>query len=106
MLSMAVRAVGNIRFFMEVRLSMIALRIIFRHPSMAAGAVNPPRRLAWPGEAGVHIRVAFYAGNILVSRFLYFGLIHMHGNFLPAHHFVNVFLAVTLHTNAVGYANR
>ena len=106
MTSMAVRTVGDIRFLMKVRLSMIAVRIIFRHPSMAAGAVRPPRRLAGTREAGIHIRVAFYAGNIFVSRFLYFGLIHMHGNFLPTHHFVNVFLPVTLHTNAVRYADR
>jgi len=70
MLSMAVRAVGDIRFLMKVILAMIAVRILLGHSRMAGGTVNPPGRLAGAREAGVHIRMTFNAGNIFMGRFL------------------------------------
>ncbi len=105
MLAMAVRAVGDIRFLMKVILPVITLPIILGYPRMAARAVDPARGLAGPGKAGVHIGVAFYAGDVLVGRFLQFGLVHVQGDFFPLDQFVKVFLAMALHADAVRYAD-
>jgi hypothetical protein len=67
MLAMTVRTVGDIPFFIEMGLSMGAVIIVFGHPSMAVGAVNPSRGLAGAREAGIYIGVAFHTGNIFMG---------------------------------------
>jgi len=67
MLAMTVRTVGDIPFFIEMGLSMGAVIIIFGHPSMAVGAVNPSGGLAGTREAGIYIGMAFHTGNIFMS---------------------------------------
>jgi hypothetical protein len=64
---MTVGTVGDIPFFLKIGLSMAAVIIVFGHPSMAVGAVDPPGRCAGAREAGIYIGVAFHAGNIFMS---------------------------------------
>jgi hypothetical protein len=70
MLAMTVRTVGDIPFLLKIVLSMAAVIIVFGHPGMAVGAVNPSGGCAGAREAGIYIGVAFHAGNILMSRIL------------------------------------
>jgi hypothetical protein len=67
MLAMTVRAVGDIPFLLKIVLSMAAVIVVFGHPGMAAGAVNPSGGGAGAREAGIYIGVAFHAGNIFMS---------------------------------------
>ncbi len=67
MLAMTVGAVGDILFFLEIGPSVAAIIIVFGHPRMAVGAVNPSGGCAGAREAGIYIGVAFHTGNIFVS---------------------------------------
>ena len=67
MLAMTVRTVGDIPFLLKISLSVAAVIIVFGHPRMAVGAVNPSGGCAGAREAGVYIGVAFYTGNIFMS---------------------------------------
>ncbi len=65
--AMTVCTVGDIPFLPKIVLSMATVIVVFGHPGMAAGAVNPSGGGAGARETGIHIGVAFHAGNILMS---------------------------------------
>jgi hypothetical protein len=70
MLAVTIGAVRGIRFLFQIGLPVRTLIVVFRHLSVATGAVNLAGGLAGTGEAGVDIRVAFDTGDIFVGGIL------------------------------------